>query len=303
MWYDAPRWATAVSFVDYDRDGWSILSWTHVDLPPSEQCYDVRTCSISADSPTPGRPRGCSAIWRRDGPPAFEDTTVRSGARSPLGVSCADFDGIAGRTFSPMTADRIACSESAQRNVPRRGGGARSGLRWFGAMVATWSGQRRCEWRRPFDVSSRTSTASNMAFDAGTARCFHPEQVGARPASASARYRFGAVLADSLTTAAGPRARQRRNRTPAQSGCGAGSRRFGRLTLSVRSSLLVKAPDVRAMSQRQIRFCSTGQVGRGLAALDFDDDGALIRRDIGRRRGALSQCGRQTRALAHGARN
>jgi hypothetical protein len=103
---DHVQWATAASFVDFDRDGWLDLVFvSYVDYDPSEGCDDPGGkrdyCHPSVYGGT--SPKLYRNAGRAAGPGApphgvrFEDVTVRSGlARIPgpgLGVVCADFDG------------------------------------------------------------------------------------------------------------------------------------------------------------------------------------------------------------------
>jgi hypothetical protein len=96
---DNPLWGASAAFVDYDRDGWlDLVVANYVDYDPALRCGSAG-----------GRPDYCNPSLfpgsaarlfrnRGGGPgPRFEDVTVRAGlARRPssgLGVLCADFDG------------------------------------------------------------------------------------------------------------------------------------------------------------------------------------------------------------------
>lgn len=98
---DNPRWATAASFLDYDRDGWlDLVVVNYLDYDPARDCRDhTGAPEYCGPQDFPGtasrlfRNRGRQA----DGRARFEDVSVSSGlarAIGPgLGVWCADFDG------------------------------------------------------------------------------------------------------------------------------------------------------------------------------------------------------------------
>src|SRR5205085_7266061 len=101
---DNPVWATAASFLDYDRDGWlDLVVVNYADYIASSRCTS-----------TGGRPDYCppnrfggsvAKLYRNLGRPAdgskpgvrFEDVSLHSGLGRligmGLGVVCADFDG------------------------------------------------------------------------------------------------------------------------------------------------------------------------------------------------------------------
>lgn len=91
-----PKWATAASFFDYDRDGWlDLVVANYIDYDPTHQCYDE---SGARDYCGPeGAPPTATRLLRNDGGMSFTDVTVASGlVKSPgpgLGVVCADFNG------------------------------------------------------------------------------------------------------------------------------------------------------------------------------------------------------------------
>jgi hypothetical protein len=97
---DNPRWATAASFLDFDRDGWlDIVIANYVDHNPTQKCFDSTGAQEYCG---PQNFEGTVArlfrnLGRAAPEAAFEDVTVRSGlarALGPaLGVMCADFDG------------------------------------------------------------------------------------------------------------------------------------------------------------------------------------------------------------------
>jgi enediyne biosynthesis protein E4 len=99
---DNARWATAASFVDYDRDGWlDLVLGIYVDYIPTLQCLDPagarEFCGPQDFQTTVSRlfhNRGAAA---GPGKVAFEDVTVTSGFAAAqgkaLGILCADFDG------------------------------------------------------------------------------------------------------------------------------------------------------------------------------------------------------------------
>lgn len=99
---DNARWSTAASFVDFDRDGWlDLVVGNYVDYYPSLECRDpsgAREFCGPQDFQTT-----VSRLFRNRGAAAsptgvaFEDVTVRSGfSRAQgkvLGILCADFTG------------------------------------------------------------------------------------------------------------------------------------------------------------------------------------------------------------------
>jgi hypothetical protein len=98
---DNPRWATAASFFDFDRDGWlDLVVANYVDYNPTQKCVDaggaLEYCGPHNFEGTVTR------LFHNLGKKtsvgiAFEDVTVRSGLTlrtgPALGVLCADFDG------------------------------------------------------------------------------------------------------------------------------------------------------------------------------------------------------------------
>ncbi|HRY51550.1 MAG TPA: CRTAC1 family protein [Candidatus Paceibacterota bacterium] len=99
---DNGRWATAASFVDYDRDGWlDLVIGNYVDYNPNQQCYDPAGkpdfCGPQNFQTTVSRLYHNRSAGLGRGKVSFEDTTVRSGFAKhqgkALGLLCADFDG------------------------------------------------------------------------------------------------------------------------------------------------------------------------------------------------------------------
>lgn len=98
---DNPRWATAVSFLDFDRDGLlDLFVANYLDYNPTEKCVDSAGArEYCGPQSFPGT---VSRLFRNagvqpSGLPRFDDVTVRSGlvkASGPaLGTLCADFNG------------------------------------------------------------------------------------------------------------------------------------------------------------------------------------------------------------------
>lgn len=287
---DAPRWATAISFVDYDRDGWlDVVIGHYIDLPPSEKCFDPQGApEFCGPLDFPGTAaRLFRNLGRRDGPPAFEDTTVRSGlvrALGPaLGVLCADFDG-----------DRWPDIFFADDGAPNR----------------LFMNQRDGTFREEAAVhglalDAQGATAANMGVAAGDVNGdglfdvfithLDREQHGlwvqgprgqftekaAASGLAVAAWRgtgFGAVLADfdrdgreDLALVNGAIERLSAPAPPAPG--------LAKLwaPYAQRAQLFSGEKDgqLRDVSPANPAFCAAGHVGRGLAVLDFDDDGAL----------------------------
>ena len=97
---DNPRWATAASFFDFDRDGWlDLVIANYVDYNPTHKCLDaagaLEYCGPQNFEGTVTRL--FHNLGHSGEKVAFEDVTVRSGlARTTgpaLGLLCADFDG------------------------------------------------------------------------------------------------------------------------------------------------------------------------------------------------------------------
>jgi enediyne biosynthesis protein E4 len=98
---DNPRWASAASFFDYDRDGrLDLVVGNYLDYDPTQTCRDLKGeqdfCGPERFGDTVTR------LWRNVTPangaePRFEETTEISGLTRPrgavLGIVCADFDG------------------------------------------------------------------------------------------------------------------------------------------------------------------------------------------------------------------
>ena len=99
---DNGRWATAASFVDYDRDGWlDIVVGNYVDYNPTQKAFDP------AGLPDFTGPQNFGTTVSRlfhnrgavagKGQVAFEDVTIASGFSQAqgkaLGILCADFTG------------------------------------------------------------------------------------------------------------------------------------------------------------------------------------------------------------------
>ncbi len=287
---DAPRWATAASFVDYDRDGWlDVVIGNYVDLPPSEQCLD-----------TAGAPEFCGPIdfpgtaarlfrnlGRREGPPAFEDTTVRSGivhALGPaLGVLCADFDGdrwpdvFFGDDGAPNRLfinqrDGTFREEAAARGLALDANGATAANMGVAAGDVNGDGM--------FDVFiTHLDREQHGLWMQGPRGMFTEKAATSGLAGAAWRGTgFGAVLADfdhdgETDLALGNGAIERQTQ-PVKAASGLA--KFW-LPYAQRSQLFAgeNGARLRDVSPGNAAFCEPGEVGRGLAAVDFDDDGAL----------------------------
>ena len=105
---DNPFWAISASFLDYDRDGWlDLVIGNYVAYDPGRRCVDERG-QPEFCGPKTFEPGTISKLFRNRGaanadpadrksPVSFEDVTVASGLGTipgpALGVVCADFDG------------------------------------------------------------------------------------------------------------------------------------------------------------------------------------------------------------------
>jgi hypothetical protein len=98
---DNPRWATAASFLDFDRDGWLDLTVVnYLDYDPGRECRDhAGAREYCGPQDFPGT---VTRLFRNLGPQArdgvaFEEVTVSSGLATVsgpgLGVLCADLTG------------------------------------------------------------------------------------------------------------------------------------------------------------------------------------------------------------------
>lgn len=99
---DNPRWATAASFIDYDRDGWlDLVVGNYVDYGATQRCTDA---TGHPEYCGPDRFPGTSARLFRNlgesngrGKTMFRDVTLAAGLASPtgpaLGILCVDMDG------------------------------------------------------------------------------------------------------------------------------------------------------------------------------------------------------------------
>ena len=287
---DAPRWATAASFVDYDRDGWlDVVVGCYVDLPPSERCFDADGApDFCGPMDFPGTAaRLFRNLGRPDGPPAFEDTTVRSGivrALGPaLGVLCADFDG--DRWPDIFFADDGAPNRLFvnQRNGTFREEAAARGLALDGnggtaANMGVAGGDVNGDGL--FDVFiTHLDREQHGLWMQGPRGIFAEKAATSGLAAAAWRGTgFGAVLADfdddGETDLALVNGAIERTLNPAK--VDSASPAFWK-PYAQRAQIFAgeKGGRLREVSAGNSAFCGPGQVGRGLAAVDFDDDGAL----------------------------
>jgi len=99
---DDSRWATAASFLDYGRDGWlDLFVGNYVDYLPEHRCFDPAGapdfCGPQNFQNTVSRLFHNRGRTGPDGLVQFEDVTLRSGIAKAtgkaLGTLCADFDG------------------------------------------------------------------------------------------------------------------------------------------------------------------------------------------------------------------
>src|SRR5207253_2448865 len=85
---DNPRWATAASFFDFDRDGWlDIVIANYVDYSPTQKCFDA------------------AGVQEYCGPQNFEGTVTRLFRN--LGVASGDV------RFEDVTVPHLAPAEHA----------------------------------------------------------------------------------------------------------------------------------------------------------------------------------------------
>jgi hypothetical protein len=97
---DSPLWAISATFVDYDRDGWlDLVVANYVPYDPHRLCFD-EAGRAEFCGPKTFPPGSVAKLFHNNGAtplPRFTDTTTRSGlgaAPGPgLGILCADFDG------------------------------------------------------------------------------------------------------------------------------------------------------------------------------------------------------------------
>ena len=287
---DAPRWATAASFVDYDRDGWlDVVVGHYVDLPPSEQCFDAKGVpEFCGPVNFPGTAaRLFRNLGRRDGLPAFEDTTVRSGivrALGPaLGVLCADFDGdrwpdiffaddgTSNRLFMNQR-DGTFREEAAARGLALDGNGATAANMGVAAGDVNGDGL--------FDVFvTHLDRELHGLWVQGPRGIFTEKAATLGIAGAAWRGTgFGAAFADfdhdgwsDLALVNGAI-----ERLPDPVPVAPELTKFW-IPYAQRAQLFAgeNGGRFRDVSAENPAFCGVGIVGRGLSVVDFDDDGAL----------------------------
>ena len=97
---DDPRWSTAASFVDYDRDGWlDLLVVNYVDyrLENDHPCYAASTGRPDYCGPASYKP-AADRLFRNRGDGGFEDVTL------PMGLGARDASGL-GSAVLDVNAD------------------------------------------------------------------------------------------------------------------------------------------------------------------------------------------------------
>lgn len=285
-----PRWATAASFFDYDRDGWlDIVVGNYLDYDPTQVCRDLRGeldfCGPQRFGETVTR------LWRnitatKGARPRFEETTETAGlarARGAvLGIVCADFDGDAWPD--------IFCSDDSLPNrlfVNRRDGtfaeeAARRGLAYnaMGQTAANMGvafGDSNGDGMADLFVTHLTEEFHSL-WRQGPRGIFSDQIASANLQQQGWRGTgFGAVLADfncdgapDLAFANGLVRRLSSPQKPLTPGLGDWWGRYAQ-----RPQLFINDGDgrFRDVSAEQASLCGAAMVGRSLAVGDLNADG------------------------------
>ena len=285
-----PAWATSAAFVDYDRDGWlDLVVVNYLDYDPTWPCY---AAGEQRDYCPPRRFQGrVTKLFRNLGPGAgreevrFEDVTVSSGlngvAGPGLGVLCADFngngwpdilvanDGEANRLWINQH-DGTFREEAVRRGVAFNALGqaqGNMGVAWadvdgdglFDLFITHLSEEGNTLWRQqPRGLFQDCTTRAGLTTS-------HWHGTG-----------FGVVSADfdldGAVDLALVNGRVFRGSTLANADLG---EHWG--YYAERNQLFVNEGTgrFRDRSREEPAFCGRGNVGRGLAWGDFDNDGQI----------------------------
>ena len=287
------KWATAASFIDYDRDGWlDLVVGNYVDYNPTLQCKDPKGapefCGPQDFPTTVSRlfhNRGAAA---GPGKVAFEDATVRSGFSKAqgkaLGVLCADFngdrwpdifiadDGIANRLYINQKNGTFT-EEAVIRGLAYNAMGAAAG----NMGIALGDVNNDCL----FDLFITHLTHEEHAlWMQGPRGLFEDKTAGFGLTSQPERGTgFGAVLADfdldgwpDLAVSNGTIRRGSAHRGPTLSGLIPFWHPYAQHNQLFLNDTAGRFKDV---SSANAPFCGHTGVGRGLACGDIDNDGAI----------------------------
>ena len=284
---DNPRWATSAAFLDYDLDGWLDLAVAnYLDFDPTHECYD----SVGRQeycSPT-GLPGTVTKLFRNRGAGKFEDVTVPSGlARHPgpgLGIVAADFNG----DHRPDLL--VADDERPNRLFINRGDGTFAeegvmrgiGLDALGRPAANMGigvGDANSDGMMDTFITHLTDEMHNLWVQ-GPAGLFQDRTASSGLAQSAWRGTgFGAVMADfdndgdaDLALVNG---RIKRNTSAAATFASTNAHEPFWHPYMERNQLFANHGRFKDVSPDNPAFCAVGNVGRGLACGDLNNDGAL----------------------------
>lgn len=285
---DNPRWATSAAFFDYDLDGWlDLVIANYLDFDPTHECYDaLGRQEYCSPTDVPGT---ITKLFRNRGGTTFEDVTVPSGlAKYPgpgLGVVCADFN--ADHRPDILVAD----DERPNRLFINRGDGTFSeeavmrgiGLDALGRPAANMGigvGDANSDGLLDVFITHLTDERHNIWYQ-GPAGLFQDRTAAVGLTESSWRGTgFGAVMADFNNDGHADLAlvngRIKRNPT-SQSFASTNAHDAFWFPYLERNQMFANSGggQFRDISPENPAFCAAGNVGRGLACGDLDNDGAL----------------------------
>jgi hypothetical protein len=285
---DNPRWATSAAFFDYDLDGWlDVVIANYLDFDPTHECYDAAgKPDYCGPTDVPG---SVTKLFRNQAGKAFEDVTVKSGlAQYPgpaLGVVCADFNG----DHRPDIF--LADDERPNRLFINRGDGTFSeeaAMRGIGfdalgrpaANMGIGVGDANSDGLLDIFITHLTDEMHSIWLQ-GPAGLFQDRTAAAGLTKSTWRGTgFGAVMADfnndGHTDLAIVNGRIKRHAANSAAATTNAHEAFWHAYLE-RNQLFANSNSAsfQDISTDNPVFCSTANVGRGLACGDIDNDGSL----------------------------
>jgi hypothetical protein len=287
---DNTRWATSAAFLDYDRDGWlDLVIANYVDYTATTECSDAKG---QREYCGPQGMQGTSArLFHNRGNQnegvRFEDVTASSRLATKvgagLGVLCADFngdhwpdifiadDGMANRLFINQR-DGSLSEEALQRGLAYNA---------FGAAVANMGiAHGDVDGNGLFDLFiPHVSWEQHALWMQSSPGLFQDKTIAAGLTGLSLRGTgFGALLADfdgdgdlDLAFANG-RIRRAEATPPFLKGMDPFWQPYAQPNQLLSND---GSGRFREISGANPTFCGESAVGRGLACLDFDNDGRL----------------------------
>ncbi|HKQ38858.1 MAG TPA: CRTAC1 family protein [Verrucomicrobiae bacterium] len=285
---DNPRWATSAAFFDYDLDGWlDLVVANYLDFDPTHECYDAQgRPEYCAPTDVPGT---ATRLFHNRGGKTFEDVTLTSGlAQYPgpgLGVVCADFNG----DHRPDIL--IADDERPNRLFINRGDGTfaeEAAMRGIGhdalgrpaANMGIGVGDVNSDGLLDIFITHLTDEMHTVWLQ-GPAGLFQDRTAVAGLGKSSWRGTgFGAVMADfdndGHADLAAVNGRIKRNTSHITAATTNATEPFWYGYLE-RNQMFANTGGgtFRDISTANSAFCSSANVGRGLACGDIDNDGAV----------------------------